>query len=543
MNKHLTIDRDQKSQMKQKVAHSPISKSQTNCPLAPFLFKQSKMLKEVSFKEHDNQIDQTMKRYQTTNKNLFIDEEDDDPYKYLTKDDERFIQKTIDLNKSFFTNKNTEDFKVSIQQVDYANPFQSLKIIRKNKDVFTDVTEAYLQRQKARFTKSIKAYNALINKKTKILPIRVIKTEPKVDFIIPVIDKTDIKKKKDTLSGVIVNNQLRLFAYYRYSNKNCPEGREQFSLTLNKSKVILFGGLSSIQKSNMIWSMDVDTLEWSKIIPNNTSYSRFGHTTICYQDRLYIFGGRSKMPNGSVMASIDLFSFQDNNWIFPVMAPKTTPTLRRNHVAKLIGSQILFHGGLSESGEYLNDCAVLNISPLKWLLCHVDSAKQSPYLYGHSVALVVPSHYITNPRMSIYKFPDNVGLTVMDLRIKEKGLYFFGGKQKEKDELTNGLWILRLGQKPLEWVKQETKGLPPCPRYFHSMDYYEPGNYLIIHGGRNDSSDSSALNDTFIFNVEQSEWIEILLYSHLLDFKLFPRCGHSSLIYCKYIIYYYMFYS
>ena len=81
-------------------------------------------------------------------------------------------------------------------------------------------------------------------------------------------------------------------------------------------------------------------------------------------------------------------------------------------------------------------------------------------------------------------------------------------------------------------MQPETKGKPPSPRYFHSMNYYEKGNFLIIHGGRNDNmSDSCALNDTFIFDLENFEWHGIILYSQLPGFKVLNRCGHQSAIF------------
>ena len=39
-----------------------------------------------------------------------------------------------------------------------------------------------------------------------------------------------------------------------------------------------------------------------------------------------------------------------------------------------------------------------------------------------------------------------------------------------------------MGRKPLDWIKVDTKGKSPIPRYFHSMNFYERGNYVIIHG-------------------------------------------------------------
>ena len=94
-----------------------------------------------------------------------------------------------------------------------------------------------------------------------------------------------------------------------------------------------------------------------------------------------------------------------------------------------------------------------------------------------------------------------------------------------------------MGKKPLQWIKPETKGKPPAPRYFHTMNYFERGNYLIVHGGRNDSvSDNSALNDTYLLNLENFEWIEVTLFSDNNDFKVANRCGHQSIIYIDKLI-------
>jgi hypothetical protein len=94
-----------------------------------------------------------------------------------------------------------------------------------------------------------------------------------------------------------------------------------------------------------------------------------------------------------------------------------------------------------------------------------------------------------------------------------------------------------MGKKPLEWVQPETKGKIPSPRYYHSMNYYEKGNFLIIHGGRNDDeSESFALNDTYIFDLEHFEWMKVELYSELDNFKIISRCGHNAIIYSNKLI-------
>lgn len=95
----------------------------------------------------------------------------------------------------------------------------------------------------------------------------------------------------------------------------------------------------------------------------------------------------------------------------------------------------------------------------------------------------------------------------------------------------------------MEWVKPMVRGKTPRPRYSHTMNYYEEGNFLIVHGGRNDySSDSFAFNDTHIFDLQKLEWQEILLYSDIPNFEVFNRCGHSAIIYSKlYFLIYFHF--
>jgi len=89
----------------------------------------------------------------------------------------------------------------------------------------------------------------------------------------------------------------------------------------------------------------------------------------------------------------------------------------------------------------------------------------------------------------------------------------------------------------LEWVKPLVRGKPPQPRYLHTMNYFEEGNFLIVHGGRNDfSSESFSFNDTHMFDLQKMEWQEIKLYSDASNFQVFRRCGHSSIIYCNFFL-------
>jgi hypothetical protein len=96
--------------------------------------------------------------------------------------------------------------------------------------------------------------------------------------------------------------------------------------------------------------------------------------------------------------------------------------------------------------------------------------------------------------------------------------------------LTNEVWILRIGKKPFDWIKPQIYGNPPSPRYLHSMNFYEEGNFLIIYGGRNDNIESSALNDIYLLELQKLEWIKVIVYSDA-NIDVYNRCGHSSIVY------------
>jgi len=66
------------------------------------------------------------------------------------------------------------------------------------------------------------------------------------------------KKRKDEIrikNKIMRQDDMELYAYYKYSFKNFPEGREQFTFDYNLSDLILFGGIVT-NKNNHIWILD-----------------------------------------------------------------------------------------------------------------------------------------------------------------------------------------------------------------------------------------------------------------------------------------------
>ena len=351
---------------------------------------------------------------------------------------------------------------------------------------------------------------------------------------IPLINIAKKKKSVNILSYLEkAKKDLKFFSYYKYPVKNFPEGREQFSICRQDNDIIITGGISTKMKTLAIWRLNLTTLEWKKVKTDNPIENRYGHTALSMNNKLYIFGGKTKYLNTSYMNNLDIFSLAERK-IINCQINGEKPENRKSHIAIFVGPQMLIHGGINVDGKILDDSYLFNMHTLTWNKCIINKICEHPKLWGHACCLVIPGQILYNPKFSIYSFPEFD--TVKKKNIKKKGLFVFGGKSNE-DGLSNQLWILLMGKKPLEWIKVDTKGKPPIARYFHTMNFYERGNYVIIHGGRNDIfSDKSALNDTFLLNLENFEWLEVKLYSNISNFNVANRCGHQSIIYSDKLI-------
>ena len=501
------------------------------------------------YESYNTKIINSLNKYQLS---IIHDKDKDEPTdrndmgpneKYIDKDDKKLIKKIYHLNSLYtnrgFPSRNEQSrIKVVVPEQEYPNPFQSLGVIKANRHLYDEISKDFLYRQSDLFNKKIIDIQKYKNKfgSVKIQKTVVSASNNKGLYDIPVIDLTEKKDKNMGIMHILPQNGIvKLFTYYKYPNKNFPEGREQFSLFSRGSDIIISGGITINMKTLTIWNLNLEKLEWKKININGYSFNRYGHTGVFYQNKIYFFGGKIKYQKNSMTCGLEVFSFTDNQFTSPSPG-KLVPEPRRNHIAELLGNQMFIFGGITNSNEVLNDCFLLNFNPLKWYTCIISKYTPGPRLYGHTSCVVIPQFMLKNHKFSIYSYP-NIEPGKANSLIREKGIYIFGGKSKEEGGISNQLWILVTGKKPLEWLQPTTKGKPPSPRYFHSMSFYERGNCLIIHGGRNETlSDNLALNDTFLFDLENFEWLRVELYSGIKDFKILNRCGHQSMIYLDKLI-------
>ena len=262
--------------------------------------------------------------------------------KYIKLEDKNIIKKVHDFNLSFMSKytpiESESNVKVNINSFDYQSPFQSISIIRGNNEIHDEISKDFLMRQKQTFDNSIKSFESYTMKyRAKMPKIRIAKIPAKIQYEIPVVNMANDKKKKDeeVLPPIPGQGHLKLFAYYRYPNRNFPEGREQFSLEMKGADIILCGGISSQMKQMVIWNLNIEQLKWTKLNTENITNCRYGHSGIIFQNKIYLFGGRTKFQNTSLITGFELYSFLDNMYSTPSIAGKS-PQLRRNHIAELM---------------------------------------------------------------------------------------------------------------------------------------------------------------------------------------------------------------
>ncbi len=63
------------------------------------------------------------------------------------------------------------------------------------------------------------------------------------------------------------------------------------------------------------------------------------------------------------------------------------------------------------------------------------------------------------------------------------------------------------------WKLLKTKGMPPLPRYQHTMNFYAPSRILVIYGGKDDSRNVNNFpafySNLAVFDLTHFIWLTI----------------------------------
>lgn len=95
------------------------------------------------------------------------------------------------------------------------------------------------------------------------------------------------------------------------TNFNLKFQRSNFSITKVNSIIFLFGGHDHQVCFNELFEFQKDLQDWKKVFSISTISSRFGHASIGYKDKLFIFGGRNFEKE---LNDLNYFDFQTKCW-------------------------------------------------------------------------------------------------------------------------------------------------------------------------------------------------------------------------------------
>ena len=396
---------------------------------------------------------------------------------------------------------------------------------------------------------------------------------------------------KSTINSTLLRNSLIEYVnlyYCKFLMKGIlsPNSRMEATFTPYLNKLYLFGGLQTNEVSDL-WVLDMEKKDnnWKKLIfVNEINFNpRYGHTTVAFNNCLYIYGGkfnlkRLKYPLEDILVynipanlmKIGTFKNEKNKFSQKyIYIP-----MRRNHIAHVIGWNMIVHGGIDISKEYvkdnlqeyfenndnfnkrsidvktnenlnnyiLGDFMALDLMTLKWMqltnivvkkkhskkrLFHFDGL---PRVYHSSCLVLSSQHLFQGNKLNIYKKDvklgeDNMYIQNVDsknsLNIKYEGIYIFGGLDENYKE-TNTLFILHCFRNPLVLLEPKISGKPPSPRQMATMNYNNILNYIIVYGGKNINQ---VFGDLFILDIMNFQWLSVKLFGASISLGIVGHCA------------------
>jgi hypothetical protein len=192
-----------------------------------------------------------------------------------------------------------------------------------------------------------------------------------------------------------------------------PKSRTCPTCCINEGQIIVFGGLNS-EGLDDIWACDLNKgFIWRNLNPLGAKrpLGRYGHSVVSFQNELYFFGG---LYSNSIAPEEDLLIYSlskyfliigQNKWEYQRINHINKLGHRRNHIAHLIGPNMIIYGGISLSEDILGDLWLLDLITLEIRSIDEKGSKPSKLVYMAST-LVLDSEKAKQSSFSIYKFPE-----------------------------------------------------------------------------------------------------------------------------------------
>ncbi|KAL7687386.1 putative Zinc finger, RING-type, kelch-type beta propeller [Plasmopara halstedii] len=240
---------------------------------------------------------------------------------------------------------------------------------------------------------------------------------------------------------------------------------------------------------------------------------RSAHSTIVFEDNLYVFGGISTNAANEDIEHNDtwVFDLVNRQWA-EVLVGENRPTSRFHHAGLLhtnsAVSEFIIFGGLSLLVAETDDATIRSSVPAVqyndvWRLRLTDDTPK----------------WIMDPRSAnlISDVPD--ARSEAGVVIYNEFLFMFGGiayDEKGEDNPVNFNDLWRYDLNTFTWEKMESAGFQQPPeRFSHSVALlYDDNNdsdaYLLVYSGRHLLFSSwTLLDDAWVYDLRVNEWLSI----------------------------------
>ena len=440
----------------------------------------------------------------------------------------------------------------------------SNKMLTLDKSLINKITKKFTSKQDAKENEKKKAFRLSKRKSNSQIHLKI------TDHNMPEGDK------KNTISSTLIRNSLILDVNYYYCKylkiQINPSSRMEATFTPYLDNIFLFGGLQTNEVSDL-WELDVTKdFSWKKRnFETEIKFNqRYGHSTVVYNDCLYIYGGKYNLKKIKYPTE-DILVFNISTNIMKIGNFKNEKNScsqkyiyippRRNHIAHVIGWNMIVHGGIDVFKEYskdniqeyfsndnnnnlkknvdikindnfynhiLGDFMALDLNSFRWMnLTNIVIKKRNskkvynfislPRVYHSSCLVLSSDHYNHRNKLNIYKndlkfasndFIKNGNDSKSNFDIKYEGIYIFGGLNENYKD-TNNLYILHCLRNPLVLFEPKVSGKPPCPRQMATMNFNKILNYITIYGGKNINE---VFGDLYILDIMNFQWLNVKLF-------------------------------
>jgi len=217
-------------------------------------------------------------------------------------------------------------------------------------------------------------------------------------------------------------------------------------------------------------------LKWQRcIIEGKYPEQRGGHTTVLIKDQyLLVFGGHRYEREGefTYFNDIQVFDITTNKWK-QIRASGLEVAPRYGHSATLVGDRMFVFGGKGTNGNLYRDMVVLDIK--NWVWAPVVSQSVSPPARMQHASLQI------GRKIVIHGGWDSVSPSY------------------------NDIWIFDTGD--FSWMQPKTYGVPPSPRYQHSLNLTPDGRILMFGGAHISTTNQiTYFKDLYELNTSTMVW-------------------------------------